>query len=356
LPLSRPTLAQIRKRIAGDFQYETGSTAARIDHTVERGYLEALSGSSHGLHGRLDQAAADAFAQTASEDRLVMMAGFFNVQRNEATAATGFIEASGVAGTVIPVLTVWTRPDGAEFKVTAETEITADPTTPVPVRAVVKGLDGNTDTGVILTVQEAIAGLNATAAVDADGLADGADQETVEELRARLLQRLADPSFSGGPGSYVYWAKLVSGTTRAWEFGGVPALGSVTVLFLRDNDDNPFGGNPATVQAKIEEYAPIDLLDLQVAPPTEVNPTVEITLNPNTATVQAAVKAAIVAMNRTRSEPAEADGVKFYRSWIMEAISLAAGEVSHTLVTPAADITMSQLEMVWFRNADISFV
>ena len=91
----------------------------------------------------------------------------------------------------------------------------------------------------------------------------------------------------------------------------------------------------AEVQAHLDAAAPVTAAVTAYAPIADtLAPTIAVT--PNTAAVQAAVQAELEAYVLRTSAP----DTTHYLSQINEAISLAAGEVDHTLHLPAADVVV----------------
>lgn len=357
----RPKRAQIDKRITSDFEYELGTQTPRIPNTVERAFVKAAGGVVHGLYGRLDSIYRNFFPHLADEHGVIKIAAVFGLTRTPATRAKGDIVLSGTPGTLVPAATTrWVRADGTVYRILADHTITLNVGEAVAGEAVVSGVNGNCDAGVKLKLQTPLAGLNSDAEVGVNNFDGGLDREDWRALRERLLERLDNPPNGGGPGSYTRWAKEVSGVTRAWEYGKVPKLGHVTVLFLRDGDGDPFPGDPqlAEVDAHIKTVMPIHV-ELHVLAPIQKPLTVQIDdLQPNTADMRAAVRANIMAMLKERAAPASVGGLTFYRSWINEAISTTPGEIDHKLNFPAADVPLVEREIVWIDDPDndITFV
>lgn len=359
----RSTRAQIDERITSDFEYEQGSQAARMPQTIERAFVKATGGAVHGLYGRLESIYRSFFPHLADESGVVKIALLFGLPRNPATRAEGDIIVSGTAGTIITAATArWVRADGRVYRLLEDYELLGTPGgEAVPGAAEVSGAAGNCDAGTKLTLQSPIVDVASAAEAGVGGMTGGTDREDWRDLRQRLLERLDEPPTAGGPGSYIRWAKEVSGVTRAWEFGKVPKLGHVTVLFLRDGDADPFpaGGELTDVETQILKYAPLHLAGLHVMAPIKKAITIEVgSLNPNTDAVKTAVRASIMSMLKKRAEPAPADNTKFYRSWISEAISGTVGEIDHKLNVPASDITLNQWEIPWVTDplVHITFV
>jgi uncharacterized phage protein gp47/JayE len=353
MPFLRPTLAQIIRRVISDFEYEIGSQAARIPGTIERAFVAAIAGASHGLHGRLAWIALAAFAQSADDVELEKIAALFGIFRIEAERATGRIYFFGNGGTAVPLGTRAVRADGVQYETTEAGEIGGF-SVDLASRAVVAGAAGNEEAGTALTLMTPIAGLQSNAEVKTPGMDGGADTETTLALRTRLLAHLADPPNAGGPGSYIAWAKLVAGVTRVWEFGrldenGDSHLGHVHVLVMRDNDDDPVPSDPelAEVKAKILEFAPLHLLGLHVSAPIIVLVAMTIELTPNgDPDLEAAAETSIRNKFALHASPPRGDGATFYKSLIATAIAETPGVEDYKLTVPAGDITVDQFELL----------
>lgn len=364
MPFLRPTIVQIRRRIQSDFRHAFQNDAVLYPGTIEHAFCEAIVGLSHAAHGRLDQIYRDAFPHLASEVGVVNWARFYNVFRNRATYAEGPIRVYGTDGSVIPVGTIFARSaDGFEYRTLAE-HVLAPGTDIIQVRAKTPGTSGNYVTTITntLSLQGSLPGVSTFADTSVPGCTGGADAELTEALRARLLAVLAEPPGGGTWGDYIRWAKLVTGVTRAWEFGCVPKIGDVTLLFMRDLDPDPFpaGASLTDVEEQIAEFAPIALPPCTVQAPNKYTLTLtidDLTIEANAvlADVRAAIIVSIQEMIATRAEPAAADGDVFYRSWITEAISTTTGEVDHKLTSPVGDVVLSKWDLVTLDAADVTW-
>ena len=300
-----------------------------------------VAGLTHGLHGHLKWLSKQFLADMAEDEFLVRLANIFGVDRLEAAASAGDLTIVGTNGTVIPAGTVWARADGTTYTTDADATISLGQAV-VAITAEETGEAGDCDVGTKLTIASPIAGVTSTATVSGEGIIDGADIETIAALRARLLERLRTPPSGGGPGDYVRWAKLVPGVTRAWEYPLQLGPGTVVVLFVRDDDADiiPSVSEVSDVQDMLEAKAPV------TAEPTAAAPTalpvnfVFTALDPNTALVRAAVEAELEGLFAA-TEP----GVTLELSVINEAISIAAGEDSHTISSPSGNVvpTFGQL-------------
>jgi len=351
MPFYRPTLEQIIDRVTSDFEYEMGSTAARIPGTVEYALVRAVAGLSHNLHGRLAQTHKDAFPHSAEDIEMQKWAAFYDVFRIPAAPSLGVLLFNGTNGKPIPVGTRLVRADKREYK-TIEAAVIAGGEAQVAAESVLPGLGADVLPGATFTLKDPLDGVYLYAQT-ATGFTGAADVELYRDLRRRLLGRIRTPPKGGGPGDYIAWAKRVPGVTRVWEYGKTPSLGHVTVLAMRDLDDVggpiPDGPELAAIEAEILKFCPLHLAGLHVLAPLNLELELEIELlvedNKDPVAVKAAIGKSIQDMLATRARPAKQDGVVLYKSWISEAISTTPGEMDHKLLAPTDDIVLTQWQL-----------
>lgn len=341
MAFERPTLAKLIKRALSDVSTRLTGAFANLRGSPEQVLAIVVAGLTHGLHGHLKWLSKQFLADSAEDEFLVRLAAIFGVDRLEATAAAGELTITGTSGVTIPAGTVWTRADGATYTVDADVTLALG-TIVAAVTAEEAGVDGGCEVGDSLTIATPIAGVTSTATVSGDGIINGSDIETITALRARLLDHLRTPPSGGGPGDYVKWAKLVTGVTRAWEYPLQLGAGTVVLLFVRDDDADiiPSAGEVADVQAMLDLKAPVTAEPTAAAVTALTVPFVFTALSPDTAAVRAAVEAELEGLFAS-VEP----GVELELSVISEAISIAAGETSHTMTSPSANVvpTFGQL-------------
>lgn len=351
MPFYRPTKAEIRRRVQSDFIKVFGNDAVLYEGTVEHALCEVLVGISHAAHGRLDQIYRDAFPHLASEAAQRKWAAFYNVFFKRATYATGITRFYGPEGMQVVQGQVITRADGVEHRtMESGTVAVGESYVALEIKARKPGIAGNTPQGTTWVPNPTIVGLTTVENVSGPILG-GAEAELPAELLARLLGKLAEPPGGGKRGDYVRWAKQVPGVTRAWEFGRVPKLGHVTVLFMRDGDDVPFPEAPqiADVEAELLAEAPLHLHGLHVLSPIEKALSIELDLtvedDADEGEVQAAIVKALQDMVAVRAAPHSTTGAIFYLSWISGAASAVAGVLDVKVVTPATDLVLLQWEL-----------
>lgn len=363
MPFYRPTKAEIRRRVQSDFRKVFGNEAVLYEGTIEHAFCEAVVGLSHAMHGRLDQIYRDAFPHLASEPAQRKWAAFYGMFFKRATYATGIVRFYGPPGLSVDQGQVITRDDGVEHRTLASGTIPGGGDyVALEVKARKPGLAGNTPQNTNWVPNPTIVGLAHIENVSAP-LLGGAEAEVAAELLARLLEQLAEPRGGGKRGDYVRWAKQVPGVTRVWEFGRVPKLGHVTVLFMRDGDDGtPFPSDPeiAEVETELLAECPLHLAGLHVLKPVKYALAIwlDLTIEPGAdlGEVQDAIVVALQDMVAVRAEPSSEAGALFYQSWISGAASAVAGVLDVKVVVPAADVVLAQWELCTLAATDVTWV
>jgi uncharacterized phage protein gp47/JayE len=336
MPLTRPTLPQLIDRNVADIESRLPGSDARLRRSNLNVTARVVAGAAHGLYGSIDFLARQLFPDTAEKEYLERHASARKLTRKVAVAASGPLMLTGTNGSIVPAGTVLTRSDAAEFTTNALATIAAGTAT-VTLSASVPGDAGNTLAGSQFTFVSPVAGVNSTAVVGAGGLVNGSDAESDTSLRERLIARMQKAPQGGAAFDYVDWALEVPGVTRAWVYPMELGLGTVTVRFMRDDDSTgavPDAGEVATVAAYLNARKPVTA-GLYVVAPTANPLNLSIAVTPNTAAVQAAVRAELVDLIRREAIP----GGTLLLTHIREAISIAAGENNYNMPTPAADVT-----------------
>lgn len=336
MPFNRPTLQALIDRAIADIS----SRLPGADALVRRSNLYVLSrvhsGAMHELYGELDWLSRQALPDTCDDDVLLRWANvFLSVPRKAATFAVGQTAFSGTNGSVIVAGTVLQRGDGTEYTVNADTVVAAGTAT-VNVTAMVAGAAGNAAANTQLSLVSPISGISAAGTVAAGGLANGFDIESITSVRGRLLTRLRQAPQAGTSVDYENWALEVSGVTRAWCLPKYYGTRTVGLCFVTDGAVGgmiPSGATVAAVQAHIDTVRPVTA-DATVFAPIADPLNFTIALTPNTAVVQAAVLAELTDLLNREAVP----GGTLLLSHIRQAISVAAGETDHVLVTPAANV------------------
>lgn len=400
MSFERPTLTELVDRIQTDFVSRLDLTGAVLRRSMVYVLARVVAGAAHMLHGHLEFLARQLFPDLSEVEFLERQGALFGVTRNAPAFAAGDVIVWGTDTTVVPMSTVLVRADAVEYTtdavgtiatLTAWAALTAytvgqlrrnggviyqvitagtsaasgGPTGTdaditdgtvhwshiatgtaaviIAVTASVAAEDGNADSGVSLAFESPVAGANAECTVTYAGLVSGTDEETDDAYRIRVKERMSDPPQGGAEADYVAWAKAVAGVTRVWVYPLELGEGTVTVRFMRDDDDDPFpeAGEVSDVQDYIDEVRPVTADVTVVAPIEDAVDFDFASITPDNADVRAAVEAELADFFSRVPEP----GGGVFLSALRTAIGQAEGVEDYDLTTPAADITQTTGEL-----------
>lgn len=334
MPYSRPALSDLISRTLNDVtsRLQNPNPLLRSDAVV---YARALAGVAQGLYGYIDWLSKQLIYDTADLDYLIRWAGTWGLTQEPAAFATGTVALTGLSGADLPSGSVWTAFDNTLYTTTADAPIVGGVAT-VAVQAVLAGVAGNRAAGQTFTLQAAPGGINASGVASA--MTGGAEIETPDSLRQRLLTRISQPPQGGDATDYVNWALSVPNVTRAWCFPLQFGVGTVGVAFMMDgiySNSIPLAGDVTAVSNYIAARRPVTANVTTYAPiAAPIN--FRITgLSPSSD--QATVMSEINTMLQQDAAP----GGTILLSHIHDAIGVAAGAGDYTLVTPSANVTNS---------------
>ncbi|MFN3883279.1 MAG: baseplate J/gp47 family protein [Rhodocyclaceae bacterium] len=352
MAFQRPSLADLVAQVQSDIDIRLPGADSRLRRSALSVLAYVIAGTAHLLYGFIDWCARQILPDTAEAEWLARHASIYDIQRRSASFAAGPATLTGIAGCIIPAGTRLLRGDGWIYATQAEANIAVN-TVSVAVEAEQAGAAGNAEAGVALNLITPIAGVQSAAVVAAGGLTGGANEESDASLLQRLLARIRLPPHGGADFDYEYWAKQVAGVTRVWVYPRALGLGTVTVRFMMDDtyaDGIPQPADVAAVQAYIDDPTRRPATaEVFVVAPIAVPLNFQISgLNPATQAVRDAITASLRDLIRREAAPA---GTLLY-SHIREAISTAAGEYDHQLVTPAADVPHGTGEICVLGNVE----
>jgi uncharacterized phage protein gp47/JayE len=333
----RPALTEIIERIEQDFVGRLKTAPARV--ALTRVLARGEAGLAHGLYGYIDTKEKNFFPDSGDEAAVLRWANLFNRPRLSPVQAVGTVQATGTNDAVIPAGRELKSSAGVFYAVDSDVTI-ASGVASVAITAVDRGIAGNLAAGAVLSFSQPVSGVLATVTVEAPGLTGGADVESIEALRVRVLSRMRSPPRGGAEDDYKLWAmEAHPDVTRAWVSGQEMSANSVTVRIV--TDDAPGGMIPSSaVLEAVEDYInspgrrPVTA-ELYVAAPIAVPMNPEIAISPTTQAVKDAVTAELQDLLKREAEP----GGTILLSRINEAISNAAGESDHDLISPVANVT-----------------
>jgi uncharacterized phage protein gp47/JayE len=242
---------------------------------------------------------------------------------------------------------VGTPPD--EIGTSATTSFT---TANVPVDSIDFGASVNLDAGTQLRLQSPIVGVDDVLTVDFGAIGGGTDQESEDSLRSRMLDRIQNPVAMFNVSAIEEKAKEIAGVTRVFVQEITPAIGQVTVYFMRDNDPNPIptGSEVDKVKDQILTIKPANTCDDDVFVLAPIGVVVDFTftaLTPNTSTMKDAISANLRQFFDERTSIGVNIDEDAYRSAIFNTVDTVTGDVvqTFTLSVPSGDITISAGEI-----------
>lgn len=222
----------------------------------------------------------------------------------------------------------------------------------IPVESEEFGAAVNLDAGAILRPQSPIVGVDDGLTVDFGAVGGGTDQETEESLRERLLERIQNPVAHFNVAAITEVAKSVAGVTRVFVQEITPAVGQVTIYFMRDNDVNPIpsGSEVTAVETAVRAIKPANTQDADVIVLAPVGVPVDFTftaLTPNTTTMQQAVTANLRQFFDERTSVGLNVDEDAYRSAIFNTVDTVTGDVvsTFTLAAPVGDVAIAPGEI-----------
>ena len=262
MPFARPTLTTLQNNVASDIAAAlsvlqsspvSGLTAPPSAGTLLRFSNLSVTGRAQAglsnLHyGYLDWIAKQAVPFTCTDEFLEGWAALKGVYRNPAVSASGSLTFVGQVGTPLPIGTAVVRSDGVGFTTTSAGVVLAAGTVTVTATANVDttgltGAFGNTVLGTLMTLSKSISGIQSNGSVSS-AFAGGADLESNDSLRSRMLATYQAPPQGGAQSDYVTLAMQAPGVTRAWCSPNGFGVGTVVMYLMMDVTRSAFSGFP----------------------------------------------------------------------------------------------------------------
>lgn len=125
MAFNRPTLLVLIKRVRGDIK-----RTMKIVTVLRRSFINAISvamaGLAHTLHGHLVYLSKQIIGDLATDEFGKRHRNFWGIEDTPATFAELNVEIGGDEGTLIPVNTIYTRPDAVKYVILEDTNIGND--------------------------------------------------------------------------------------------------------------------------------------------------------------------------------------------------------------------------------------
>lgn len=335
MAFKRPTLAELIERIDADQLSRLSPDQAALSSRLTRLMANGNAGLVHGLYGYLQWLERQLFPETCDDENLVLHSA--GVPRRQPGVASGRVAMNGAEGALVNAGTRLQK-DGQEYEIEESAVISGGAAT-VEVVAVAAGVAGDQPAGTELRLVSPVPGVSSVGVVDDDGLSGGANLETFESWRDRIIQRRARVPRGGAEGDWADWALEVPGVTRAWEEPLGMGLGTIVVRIMADDaSDGPLPSNQLleAVFEHIEARRNVQANVFVVAPATEeFKP--ELWVDPDTAENRAAVEASLRDLVEREGRP----GGELLISRIRYAIGSVGGLSDYALESPTQNVTYS---------------
>jgi uncharacterized phage protein gp47/JayE len=199
-----------------------------------------------------------AFADTTEGEWLDKYVAMFGLERKPAVKATGQVTFTGPDGTIIPAGTRLVTDDvePVYFVTTADATIAGGSAT-VSAEAEEGGVKGNVSAGEITSLAIDEEYFEVVSVTNNEPFTGGVDEESDDELRARLLDRLRRPVTSGNANHYRQWALEVAGVGDAKVYPVWNGPGTVKVVLLDTEKKAPPQSIVDAVATHIESVRPV---------------------------------------------------------------------------------------------------
>lgn len=328
-----PTLPALIKRTESDFERNAPDALRRADAKVA---ARALSGAAFELYGFQNWIARQSNPATCDAPMLLNWADWrLEDGPTPAVSADGLAEVEGANGALVDAGQLYQSKDGRRY-VVAETATLVGGRARLKVVAEDIGTIGNIEGG-SLTAVTPVLGVSSTAVIGPDGIVGGAEQESIEALRARVQAAFKNPSKVGNGADFVEWALEVPGVTRAWALPRWMGPGTFGLIFVRDSDLDliPTAAQVAEVQAYLDQKRPVTSEVYALAPePLALN--FRLSVKPDSTALRAAVEQSLRVLIDDEGGP----GKTLLTTHVRAAISNTSGESDHVVFEPAADVVM----------------
>jgi uncharacterized phage protein gp47/JayE len=353
VPFDRPTLGELRQRIANDLMNKLPGADTRLRVNNLRAFSEVEAGSAHLLYGRLEWSFRQLFPDTAEAEFLDRWASIWGVQRIPAAGASGPAVFTADPNARLLEGALVQRGDGVRYSI-RDSVSEAGGFINVMLDAVTLGAVSDALPGTQLALITTFAGVAVQGEVSDPGLAGGADQQSDALLLQAVLMRIQLPPHGGAAFDYVRWALEVPGVTRAWCYPIELGPGTVTVRFMMDDVRAPTGiplsADVATVAAYIDPRRPVTA-DVHVVAPIALPIPVAISqLQPDTPEIRDAIFASLTAMLLDEAEP----GKPIYLSQWSTAIGITAGVERFVMDQPSVQTNPAPGEIVMLESVTYS--
>lgn len=232
--------------------------------------------------------------------------GTRGLTRKSAIAATGILNVTAKAGTIIPAGSIFSTLSSngvasIKYKTIEECVFETEATMDICIEAVIPGQSGNVQANTIIVKENDITGI--TAVTNQNPTEGGMNEESLDDFINRMTEydQNQGQSYIGNPADYKRWAEEVSGVGHASVIMPTDDSGIVTIVITNQNGDpadtdicasvynhimdptppSPDGTRPENEITGLERLAPINAR-LHIIPPLTQPITLSVSISINT--------------------------------------------------------------------------
>ncbi|EOI6423968.1 baseplate J/gp47 family protein [Yersinia enterocolitica] len=344
MPHITPTVEAVRDNILRDIR----NLLAAADISQDSDYFiraSSVASCAAGIYQDQGWIVRQIFPDTADIEFLELHCRTRGIVRKPANTATGTIDLTGEPNaTVASGLTV-TR-DALSFVTTEQATVGLDGKLTVTAQATIAGTAGNTAQVMSGTLSSTPDGLDTTVIIGI--MRGGTDQESPEDLLARLLDIIRRPPAGGNKYDYKRWALEIPGVTAAYVYPLRRGLGTVDIV-ITSADGLPSEAIIAATQTHIDDVRPVTAKSSLVMSPTIKTFDIDVKVTLSGITLDVAATLIKESLNNyiNRLIPGET----FIRSQAEMLVSLITGVTDRQIITPANNVVPQVDDAVveWLR-------
>ncbi|ENR8418070.1 baseplate J/gp47 family protein [Yersinia enterocolitica] len=349
MPHITPTVETIRSNILRDIRnlLADADISENSDYYIRASTVASCAGGIYQDQGWIVR---QIFPDTADIEFLELHCRTRGIVRKPANTATGTIDLTGEPNaTVASGLTV-TR-DALSFVTTQQATIGLDGKLTVTAQASIAGTAGNTAQVMSGTLSSTPDGVDSTVIIGV--MRGGTDQESPEDLLARLLDIIRRPPAGGNKYDYKRWALEVTGVTAAFVYPLRCGLGTVDIV-ITSADGLPSETIIAATQAHIDDVRPVTAKSSLVMAPTIK--TFDINVNVTLSGITFDVAETLIKETLNNYVNRLMPGESFIRSQAEMLVSLITGVTDRQIITPANNVVPQVDDAVveWLRGGVIT--
>ena len=353
--MNRPDLPTIFSRVKADL------SPLELRYTLSKILSHVISGTAHMLYGFIENLANSTLPDSKTRWVLEKWCSLFNVPRKLAQYSKIRIKVRASEPITLDESTVWRHESDLKYRLQNLTEINT-PEDEIyigecEVVCTTIGAQGNRKPGETLKVTGTIANLNSEAEVK-NIIESGADLESDESLRNRLVTRLRRPPQGGCPYDYIAWLKALPEVEQAWVLPRPNGERGLVRLTYLKKTQNPIPNQEECNQVleKILKICPATA-NIEVTPPEKVelnivlhsDPSDELTLEEIRNEIRYLLLKKAAPMGFLNNDLKVESGV-IHESDLHQAISSSPREISHGLIRVQGNIPEKSGQMVVFGS------